>query len=89
MKMIFKLFFVDNDPLIYSNAISSFDCKFWKEAIKFKIDSILKNKTQILVDLPPGAKPIGCKWIFKRQYNFDDFIEKYKVRLVAKGFLKN
>ena len=39
-----------------------------------------------MVDLPPGAKPIGCKWIFKRKYNLDGSVEKYKVRLVAKGF---
>ena len=41
-----------------------------------------------LVDLPPGAKTIGCKWIFKRKLKQDKFIEKYKARLVAKGFKK-
>ena len=59
---------------------------FWKEAIKTEIDSIEQNKTWILVDLPPGAKTIGCKWIFKRKFNPDGSIEKYKARLVAKGF---
>ena len=33
-----------------------------------------------------GAKPIGCKWIFKKKYHPDGSIDKYKVRLVAKGF---
>ena len=33
-----------------------------------------------------GAKPIGCKWIFKKKYDLDGSIDKYKVRLVAKGF---
>lgn len=37
------------------------------------------NKTSKLVNLPPGSKPIGCKWIFKKKM-------KVKVRLVAKGF---
>ena len=36
--------------------------------------------------MPHGAKTIGCKWIFKRKLKLDGFIEKYKVRLVAKGF---
>jgi len=36
--------------------------------------------------LPPGSKPIGCKWIFKRKYFSDGSIDKYKARLVAKGF---
>ena len=42
--MIFKTFPIDNDFLTYFDAISSSDCKFWKEAIKFEIDFIMKNK---------------------------------------------
>ena len=45
-----------------------------------------QNKTWVLVDLPPGTKPIGCKWVFKRKYFPDGSIDKYKARLVAKGF---
>ena len=36
--------------------------------------------------MPPGSKPIGCKWIFKRKLKPDGSIDKYKVRLVAKGY---
>ena len=43
--MIFNIFFIDNDPLTYFDAISSSEGKIWKEAIKNKIDSIIKNKT--------------------------------------------
>jgi len=57
----FYTYLVDNDPLTYSEAISSSDSSFWKEAIDVELNSILQNKTWILVDLPPGAKPIGCK----------------------------
>ena len=39
-----------------------------------------------LVDLPPHAKTIGCNWIFKRKLKQDGSIEKYKARLVVKGF---
>ncbi|WKA09025.1 hypothetical protein VitviT2T_026704 [Vitis vinifera] len=44
------------------------------------------NRTWELVDLPPGAKTIGCKWIFKRKLKQDGSIEKYKAHSVAKGF---
>ena len=44
------------------------------------------NHTWELLDLPPSAKPFGCKWIFKRKLKQDGSIEKYKARLVAKGF---
>ena len=82
----FYTYLIESDPLTYSEAISSSDSSFWNAAINTEIDSIIKNKTWILVDLPPGAKTIGCKWIFKRKYNPDGSIDKYKARLVAKGF---
>ena len=44
------------------------------------------NHTWEFVDLPLGAKTIGCMWIFKRKLKQDGSIEKYKARLVAKGF---
>ncbi|KAL0325206.1 UNVERIFIED_CONTAM: Retrovirus-related Pol polyprotein from transposon TNT 1-94 [Sesamum radiatum] len=46
----------------------------------------MQNHTWELVDLPSGSKPLGCKWILKRKYKADGYIDKYKERLVAKGF---
>lgn len=39
-----------------------------------------------MIDLPPGCKTIGCKWILKRKLKPDGTVEKYKARLVAKGY---
>ncbi|GKE87945.1 zinc finger, CCHC-type containing protein, partial [Tanacetum coccineum] len=50
------------------------------------MDSIMKNNTWILSDLPPGCKPLGCKWIFKRKMKVDGTIDKFKARLVIQGF---
>ena len=58
----------------------------WKEAIKSEIESILHNHTWELVDLPSGCKPLSSKWIFKRKRKVDGSIDKYKARLVIKGF---
>ena len=38
------------------------------------------------MDLPPGCKPLGYKWIFKRKLKADGSIDKYKARLVVKGY---
>jgi hypothetical protein len=56
---------IDSDSLTYEEAMKSQDVAFWKEAINDKMDSIIGNNTWILVDLPHGSIPIGCKWILK------------------------
>ena len=58
----------------------------WKEAIKSEIDSILYNHTWELVDLPLGSKPLGYKWIFKKKMKANGTIDKFKARLVIKGY---
>ena len=64
----------------------SSDSTSWKEAVNSEIESILSNHTWELVDLPPGNKPLGSKWIFKRKMKDDGTIDKYKARLVVKDF---
>ncbi|WJZ85389.1 hypothetical protein VitviT2T_004929 [Vitis vinifera] len=66
--------------------MASRDTAFWKEAINDEMDSIMSNQTWELVDLPPGSKPIGCKWVFRRKYHTDGMIQTFKARLVAKRF---
>ena len=70
------LYLIENEPSSYFEAISSSDALLWKEAIKTEFNSILKNQTWELVDLPSGAKLIGYKWIFKRKYFPNGSIEK-------------
>ena len=50
------------------------------------MDSIISNNTWKLVDLPLGCKTIGCKWVLRRKLKPDGSIEKFKARLVVKGF---
>nr|GEW07400.1 isochorismate synthase, chloroplastic [Tanacetum cinerariifolium] len=70
----------------YREAVTSSEGNQWKKAIKSKIDSILQNHTWELVDLPYGCKPLGYKWIFKKKMKADGTIDKYKARLVIKGY---
>ena len=76
---------LDQEPWNFRNAMEE---KVWREACEEEISSIVKNKTWDLVDLPPGAKPIGLKWIFKIKRNADGSINKYKSRLLAKGYIQ-
>ncbi|PHT97964.1 ABC transporter F family member 4 [Capsicum chinense] len=82
----FVTFLLENEPQTFKEARSSSDSSFWKEAVNSEIDSILSNHTWELVDLLPGNKPLGSKWIFKRKMKTDGTINKYKARLVVKDF---
>ncbi|GJV21467.1 zinc finger, CCHC-type containing protein [Tanacetum coccineum] len=77
---------IEEDPRTYNEAMQSRDAAFWKEAIDDEIGSIMENNTWVLSDLPPGCKPLGCKWIFKRKMKVDGTIDKFKARLVIQGF---
>ncbi|GJU28402.1 zinc finger, CCHC-type containing protein [Tanacetum coccineum] len=77
---------IKEDPRTYNEAMQSRDVAFWKEAIDDEIGSIMENNTWVLSDLPPGCKPLGCKWIFKRKMKVDGTIDKFKARLVIQGF---
>ena len=48
--------------------------------------ALKKNVTWNLVDLPPGKRPVECKWVFKIKRKADGTVERYKARLVAKGY---
>ena len=79
-------FLLEEDPRTYKEAMASRDVAFWKEAINDEMDSIMYNNTWELADLPPGCKPLGCKWIFKKKMKVDGTIDKFKARLVIQGF---
>ena len=48
--------------------------------------SFHKNEASDLVELMAGRKPIRRKWVFKKKMNVKGKVEKYKGRLVAKGY---
>jgi hypothetical protein len=77
---------VDDTPKTITEAFASPDADDWKEAVGSEMESILSNETSELVDRPYGCEPMGCKWVFKKKLRPDDTIDKYKARLVSKGY---
>jgi hypothetical protein len=71
------------EPLNYEQAK---DHKEWMDAMKEEHDSIIKNETRELTELSENKTPIGSKWLFKYKFNVDGSIDKYKARLVSKGY---
>ena len=50
------------------------------------MDSMYTNQVWTLVDPPKGIKPIGCKWIFKKNTDMEGDVITYKAKIVAKGY---
>ena len=82
----FLTYLLEDEPQSFKEAMSSPKAPYWKQAINDEVESILQNHTWELVDLLPGSKPLGYKWIFKKKMKADGSIDKYKVRLVIKGY---
>ena len=51
-----------------------------------EMDSLDKNEAWVIVELPAGRKLVGSKWLFKKKFNTEGKVEKYKARLVEKGY---
>ena len=60
--------------------------KNWVAAMNSEHQALLWNKTWHLVPLPKGKNVIGCKWVYKVKCKADGTVDRYKSRLVAKGF---
>jgi hypothetical protein len=82
----FTVYLVDDTPKTIIETFASPDADDWKEAVHSEMDSILSNGAWELVDRPYGCKPMGCKWLFKKKLRPDGTIDKYKARLMAKGY---
>lgn len=46
----------------------------------------MDNRTQELVPCPDTPNPIGKKWAQKIKLKYDGLLDKYKTRLVSKGY---
>ncbi|GJZ48487.1 retrotransposon protein, putative, ty1-copia subclass [Tanacetum coccineum] len=58
----------------------------WIDAMNAEIQSMMDNMVWVLVDIPPGCKTVGSKWIFKKKTNMDGIVHTNKAHLVAKGY---
>jgi hypothetical protein len=60
----------------------------WQAAMQEEIDSIKRNQTWELADLPQGHRAITLKWVYKLKRNEAGNIVKHKVRLVTHRFVQ-
>ena len=71
------------DPSKYKKVVTKVE---WREVMQEELAAIEKNQTWDLVELPEGKKAVGLKWVFKTKFKADGSLQKYKARLVVKGY---
>ena len=74
------------EPKTLKEAMGSPQSELWKNAMKEEFNSLIDNKTWEYCDLPTGKKAIKSKWCFKIKKDCKGNVERYKARLVVKGF---
>jgi len=74
------------EPKTMEEALASDQAQEWKAAADLEYTSLMENETWDLVELPPGRTPVGCRWVFKVKHGSDGKVERFKGRLVAKGY---
>ena len=79
----FSAFATLHEPYTFREASSD---TFWQQAMKEEFDALFKTGTWDLVDLPTSKSAIGCKWVYKIKTQSDGTVDRYKARLVVKGF---
>ncbi|KAH9743186.1 Integrase catalytic domain-containing protein [Citrus sinensis] len=75
--------FAAADPIRFDDAVKS---EKWRKAMDVEIEAIKRNNTWELTELLEGGKKIGVKWVYKTKFNKNGEVDKYKARLVVKGY---
>ncbi|GKD66909.1 retrovirus-related pol polyprotein from transposon TNT 1-94 [Tanacetum coccineum] len=75
-----------DEPANYKAALKDPESKKWLAAMNVEMQSMKDNDVWELVELPPNAKTVGHKWLFKKKTDMDGVVHTFKSRLVAKGF---
>jgi hypothetical protein len=73
-------------PKTYEEAIKSNESREWKLAIDGEVSSLLTNTLEIVRRPRKPIKLVGAKWLFKLKTLPTGQIDKYKARVVGKGY---
>ena len=76
-------FLANSEDLSFEEAVQE---EKWQRAMNEEIRAIERNNMWELTDLSRGAQPIGVKWVYKKKTNAEGEVERYKARLVVKGY---
>lgn len=82
----FHVAFHVHEPNTYQEAMKGAYKDEWMAAMKEEYESLVKNNTWKIVERPSDKTVIDNRWVFKIKEKTDGSIDRFKARLVARGF---
>ena len=70
----------------YTDAVSRTDASHWQTAMKTEMEALNRLGTWTLVPRPSNRTIVKCRWVYAIKRTITGSIERYRARLVAKGF---
>jgi hypothetical protein len=74
------------EPRTLTQALKGPDAAGWRAACDAEYQALVDRGTWELVPRPAGRQVVSTKWVFKVKTHADGSFEKFKSRLVARGF---
>lgn len=84
--MLFHVAFIIGEPQSYNQATNCAENEKWIAAMKEEYHSLIQNQTWNLIERPKNQTFVDNKWVFKVKKNPGDSVDRYKARLLARGF---
>lgn len=75
-----------DEPQTYEEATTGPNSASWKQAIEAEMSAHETNQTWKVVKRPDSGTTLTAKWIFKIKRDPDGHPQRYKARLVARGY---
>lgn len=67
-------------------ALNDVHSEEWRLAMKKEIDALIKNQTWEVCSPPKNRRILKTKWVFKIKRNPQEESQRFKARLVARGY---
>jgi hypothetical protein len=76
----------EEEPTTLQQAKEGGEWSHWHKACLEELESLDENNVWEVCKLPVGRKAVGSKWVFKKKYDQNGVLTRYKARLVAQGY---